>query len=325
MSRDDDAAAPADFLTLVMPLTARAGMTKADFYDYWLNAHVTMPARFPGISSIWLHAVSFEDSVWPRTPGVSHRPPPEDEFQGVPEAAFVTEDGLAEFQAANKVQMDDGINFLQEIITYLSLGNATETVVDRTGVPAPDGHDGLLRHLLFLRRSEGVTAGDFRRFRGRHPGPGLGRRTRGAQAAPPPVRRGRAHPRSPRRPDVQAAGPPVPGRAGSRGGRRRRAGPVAGSPVWSQTAGPVAAHCAAVHAARVSRCITTKYRDTITLAGIRGWPWPTSSGASEPAASSMTRSARCSSPTRSTCSSEGSGKELRRDLTSPPQCGRHGP
>jgi hypothetical protein len=25
-----------------------------------------------------------------------------------------------------------------------------------------------------------------------------------------------------------------------------------------------------VHAARVSRCITTKYRDTITLAGVRG-------------------------------------------------------
>ena len=202
MSRDD-ATPPADFLTLVMPLTARPGMTNADFYDYWLNAHVTLPARFPGITTVWLHAVSFEDAVWPRLPGVSHRPPPEDEFQGVPEATFAAEDGLAEFQGANKVQMDDGINFLQEIITYLSLGNASETVVDRTGVPAP------------------------------------------------------------------------------------------GTPSRWPAYG--------------------------------GWPWPTSSGASEPAASSMTRSARCSSPPRPTCSSEGSGKELRRDLTSPPQCGRNGP
>ena len=56
MSRDDDAATPADVLTLVMPLTARAGMTN-------------LP-------------------------------------------------GLAEFQASFKVQMDDGINFPQEIITY---------------------------------------------------------------------------------------------------------------------------------------------------------------------------------------------------------------
>jgi hypothetical protein len=53
MGRDDDAAAPADCLTLVMPLQARAGMTSHDFYEYWLNAHVTLPARFPGISSIF--------------------------------------------------------------------------------------------------------------------------------------------------------------------------------------------------------------------------------------------------------------------------------
>jgi hypothetical protein len=59
MGRDDHLAAPADYLTLVMPLQARAGTSTRDFYEYWLNAHVTLPARFPGISSIWLHAVSF--------------------------------------------------------------------------------------------------------------------------------------------------------------------------------------------------------------------------------------------------------------------------
>jgi hypothetical protein len=90
MGRDDHTTAAADCLTLVMPLQARAGMSTHDFYEYWLNAHVTLPARFPGISSIWLHAVSFDDAIWPRLPGVSHRPPPEDEFQGVPEATFVT-------------------------------------------------------------------------------------------------------------------------------------------------------------------------------------------------------------------------------------------
>src|ERR1700744_1128889 len=164
LSMSQESAPPADFLTLVMPLTARPGLTNADFYDYWLDSHVTLPARFPGITSIWLHPVSFGDATWPRLPGVSHRPPPEDEFQGVPESVFTGEGGLAEFQAANKVQMDDGINFLQEIITYLSPGDATETVADRTGVPAPDGHDGLLRHLLFLPRGAGVNAGDLLRL-----------------------------------------------------------------------------------------------------------------------------------------------------------------
>ncbi len=46
-------------LTLVIPLRAKAGMSLPDFYQYWLNAHVTLPPRFPGISSIWLHVVSF--------------------------------------------------------------------------------------------------------------------------------------------------------------------------------------------------------------------------------------------------------------------------
>jgi hypothetical protein len=44
-------------LTLVIPLRAKAGMSLRDFYQYWLNDHVTLPPRFPGINSTWLHAV----------------------------------------------------------------------------------------------------------------------------------------------------------------------------------------------------------------------------------------------------------------------------
>ena len=65
----------------------------------------------------------------------------------MPEATFVTLEGLADFQAAAKVQMDDGINFLQEMIAYRSVADATQTAADRTSPPAPDGHDRLLRHL----------------------------------------------------------------------------------------------------------------------------------------------------------------------------------
>src|SRR6202012_5785771 len=116
------------------------------------------------ISTLCLPPTPFADATGPRLPGVSPRPPAEDDFWGVPEATFVTMEGLAEFQAASKVQMDDGINFLQELIGYSSIAENTVTVSDRTGLPAPDGHDGLVRHLLFLRRRDGVTTGDFRRF-----------------------------------------------------------------------------------------------------------------------------------------------------------------
>ena len=139
-------------LTLVIPLRAKAGMSLPDFYQYWLNAHVTLPPRFPGISSIWLHVVSFDHQRWPRLPGVSHRPEPEDEFHGIPEATFPTMSDLELFQSYAHVQMVDGINFLGEVITYSSLGSNSATVVDKLGAPSPDGHDGLVRHLLFLRR-----------------------------------------------------------------------------------------------------------------------------------------------------------------------------
>ena len=276
MGRDDDAATPADCLTLVMPLQARAGMTNHDFYEYWLNAHVTLPARFPGISSIFLHCVSFEgededeDATWPRLPGVSHRPPPEDEFQGVPEATFVTMEGLAEFQAASKVQMDDGINFLQEMIAYRSIADATATVSDQTEIKAPDGHDGLVRHLLFLRRREGVTTEAFRSFVADTLAPAL--------AASSDVLKVRRHlfeevevtldhpgvrMSRPLNRQYQAALEVVNADQAALDHFKK-------SRAWAQLEAPIQAHCEAVHAARVSRCITTKYQGTITLAGVRG-------------------------------------------------------
>jgi hypothetical protein len=266
MGREDDA----DCLTLVMPLQARPGITTEDFYEYWLNAHVTLPARFPGISSIFLHCVSFDDATWPRLPGLSHRPPPEDEFHGVPEATFITMQGLAEFQAASKVQMDDGINFMQEIITYRSVADATQTVSDRTGLKVPDGRDGLLRHLLFLRRLDGIETGDFRRFVADTLAPAL--------AASPEVLKVRRHlfeevevtlnhPRvrmsRPLHRQYQAALEVIHADQAS-------LDRLEATQTWAQLAEPIEAHCEVVHAARVSRCITTKYRGDITLAGVRG-------------------------------------------------------
>jgi hypothetical protein len=124
-------------LTLVIPLRAKAGMSLPDFYQYWLNAHVTLPPRFPGISSIWLHVVSFDHQRWPRLPGVSHRPEPQDKFHGVPEATFPTMADLELFQSHAHVQMVDGINFLGEVITYASVGDHSATVVDKLDDAAP--------------------------------------------------------------------------------------------------------------------------------------------------------------------------------------------
>jgi EthD domain len=257
-------------LTLVIPLRSREELSLQDFYDYWLNVHVTLPPRFPGIDSIWLHVVSFDRSLWPRLPGVSHRPEPEDEFHGVPEATFATMAGLEAFQAASRVQMEDGINFLSEMIAYRSLGDHSSTAVDKLESGAPDGHDELLRHLLFLRRRPEVTVEELNRFVIDTLVP--------AYAEVPQVLKLRRHLFE----EVEVT-LDHPGVVMSKPLDRQYQAAVevvvaddaglselTASPAWSATADDLTAHCEAVHAARVDRCITTKHLGEITLAGVRG-------------------------------------------------------
>jgi hypothetical protein len=259
-----------DALTLVIPLRAKDGMVLPDFYDYWLNAHVTLPARFPGISDIWLHVVSFDRQEWPRLPGVSHRPDPADEFHGVPEATFPTIADLEAFQAASRVQMEDGINFLGEMLAYRSVGANSATAVDKLADGAPDGHDTLLRHLVFLRRRCDVPAGDLRRFVTDTLVP--------AYADSPEILKLRRHLFE----EVEVT-LDHPGVRMSRPLDRQYQAALeivvadrdamdrfAASAAWTATADALADYCEAVHAARVDRCITTKYRGAITLAGVRG-------------------------------------------------------
>jgi hypothetical protein len=257
-------------LTLVIPLRSRADLRLDDFYDYWLNAHVTLPPRFPGIDSIWLHVVSFDGSRWPGLPGVSHRPDPEDEFHGVPEATFRTMEGLEAFQDASRVQMEDGINFLGEMIAYRSLGGHSATAVDKLDTGAPDGHDGLLRHLLFLRRRPEVPVAELNRFVTATLVP--------TWAEAPQILKLRRHLFE----EVEVT-LDHPGVVMSKPLDRQYQAALevavaddvaldefAASPAWSATADDLVAHCAAIHAVRVDRCITTKHQGEITLAGVRG-------------------------------------------------------
>jgi hypothetical protein len=259
-----------DAFTLVIPLRAKARMALDDFYDYWLNAHVTMPPRFPGISDIWLHVVSFDESRWPRIPDVEHRPEPSDAFHGVPEATFPTIGDLEAFQAASRLQMEDGINFLDEMIAYVSLGDHTATVADRLDTDAPNGHDGWLRHLLFLRPAATSTRDGFRRLVTDELAPQL--------ASAPHVLKVRRHLFE--EVDVTLDHPGV--RMTKPLDRQYHAalevvvaddaalGDFSTSPEWSRIAEQLGTGCDAVHAARVVRCITTKHRGVITLAGVRG-------------------------------------------------------
>jgi EthD domain len=256
-----------DALTLVMPLRKKDGMTVAEFRQYWLDVHVTLPARYPGLRSVYLHLVSFADSHWPAVDGVDAAPAEADEFHGVPEATFAQMDDLVAFQDASHHQMVDGINFLSEMLAYPSVGDHSETVVDVTD-PAPDGTDGLLRHLLFLRRRPEIDVDTFRFWVADELAPMLAQHTQkvrrhlleeievtldhpGTVMSKPLDRQYQAC--------VEVVLPDVAALA-----------VLAASPAWAQIAAGVRAHCAAVHAPLVERCIASRHDGRITLAGLRG-------------------------------------------------------
>src|SRR6478609_254991 len=256
-------------MTLVIPLKAKDGVALRDFYDYWLNAHVTLPPRFPGISSVWLHKTSLDDSLWPAVDGVSMSPDEEDTFDGVPEATFPTMDDLQSFIKAPRVQMEDGINFLSQEIGYAALGANSATVRDATD-PAPDGTDAYVRHLVFLRKRPEVPVDDFRTWVDDTLVPGL--------AASDEVLKLRRHLFEEL--DITLDHPGV---TMTKPMERQFQAMVevvvedeaafarfVGSEAYRAVAAELARRCAAVHPARVQRCITTKHDGRITLAGVRG-------------------------------------------------------
>jgi hypothetical protein len=101
--------------TLVIPLRAKAGMSLPDFYQYWLNAHVTVPAaalrRFvtetlepayagsPEILKLRRHLFEPLEATLDH-PGVVLSKPPELQYQAALEVVVADESALARFAAS---------------------------------------------------------------------------------------------------------------------------------------------------------------------------------------------------------------------------------
>lgn len=256
-----------DALTLVMPLRKKEGMTVAEFRQYWLDVHITLPARYPGLSSVFLHLVSFSGSRWPTVEGVGSAPDEADEFHGVPEATFVTMDDLTAFQEASHFQMLDGINFLSEMLAYPSVGEHSTTVADSTE-PAPDGTDGLLRHMLFLRRRDDVDVETFRAWVADEFAPALaGHALKVRRHLLEEIEVALDHPGT-----VMSKPLDRQYQACIEVALRDEAAlaELVASAEWTALADGIRAHCSAVHAPLVERCITSRYEGHITLAGLRG-------------------------------------------------------
>ncbi len=260
------------FLTMIITLRRRPAIAPELFFDYWVNAHAgQIASRLPGIYNLRLHELSYEAGLlWPRVPGIEFELPEEDRFDGIPEPAFATEEGLQQFLAAMSPLMEDEANIFEETIAYQSFGENSKTFVDRTD-PAGDGR-GLLRFLLFLQAREGVSVEAFRQYLVDELAPGLA-----AAEQPRMVRlhllepytddyggldaRGLSHAKPPEK-QYQAVCE-VAFRDGL------ELGAFARSSAWTETLDRQAKHVRACHAFGVPVLHTLRREGELTLAGLR--------------------------------------------------------
>jgi hypothetical protein len=256
------------FLTMIITLRRRSAIPPELFYDYWVNAHAgQIASRLPGIYDLRLHELSYEAGLlWPWVPEIDHELPEEDRFDGIPEPAFASEEGLQQFVGAMAPLMDDEANIFEETIAYQSLGENSTTFVDRTDSAGND----VRRFLLFLKARGDVEA--FREFLLNELAPGF--------AAAHQVLMLRAHLFEPYTDDyggmdargLSHAKPPekqyqamieIAFRDGL------ELGTFARSPAWTGTLDRQAEHIRACHAFGVSIVHTLRRDGELTLAGMR--------------------------------------------------------
>lgn len=157
-----DAAGDVVFYVL---LWKRRGIPLELFDDYWRNVHGPVCARLPGQFQYWqLHVAHNEGGLWPGIPGIRYDCVDENQFDGIAELSFRSvDDRNTWFQAAG-ILMDDEHNLFRKAIGYNTSPGNSKTFVDGIALGAPNGPVGVPKMHAMVKKADGVTVEDFRRY-----------------------------------------------------------------------------------------------------------------------------------------------------------------
>lgn len=143
------------YLTMINMLRRRRSVPLGLFYEYWRDTHVGVAARLPGIDTLRIHWVDWDEGCrWPSIDGVDSEVAEHLRFEGIPEPSFVSAEDVGRFGAAMAPLMRDEINIFERTIGFRSLGGNTATF-KQDGEVAPNGPLPGFRYMLFLRQRTG--------------------------------------------------------------------------------------------------------------------------------------------------------------------------
>jgi len=128
--------------------------------DYWKGPHSGIISTTPGLEEYrQIHLAEDNPGRWPATDGVETTIPVDRKIDGVAEVTF--QSALSPLQGRKQTQLafEDEINVFRRTLLYAGPPNTSRWY----DVAAPGEAVGA-RTLIYLRRRDGVGAGEFRKF-----------------------------------------------------------------------------------------------------------------------------------------------------------------
>jgi len=150
-------------------LWVRTDQPRQTGMDYWKGPHSKIISATPGLEEYrQIHLAEVNPGLWPATPGVETDIPVERKIDGVAEVTLKSL--LSPLQGRKQTQLafKDEVNVFRRTLLYAGLPSRS-----RWYEVAEPGEQAGARALIYLRRKDGVGAGDFRKLIVRELAPAL--------------------------------------------------------------------------------------------------------------------------------------------------------
>ncbi len=147
-------------LTSSILLWMRTDQPRHTGMDHWKGPHSGIISATPGLEEYrQIHLAEHNPGRWPATAGVQTSIPADRKIDGVAEVTFRSALAPLQGRKQTKLAYADEINVFRRTLLYAGPPNSSRWYE----VNAPGQRVGA-RALVYLRRSSGVGAGEFRRF-----------------------------------------------------------------------------------------------------------------------------------------------------------------
>lgn len=148
-----------------VPLWKRNSITLQMFDDYWRNVHGPVCARLPGQHQYWqFHIAHDEGGIWPAIEGIDYSISEEDQFDGIAELTFESNEDRNVWFTASTILMADEHNLFRKAIGYNTSNGNSITYVDGIENGQPNGSLGVMKLHVMVKKANTVSSEDFRQY-----------------------------------------------------------------------------------------------------------------------------------------------------------------